>query len=124
MEKNLNYFLLVLLPHLDCYIQLIGIIGFVISLIACLIKLHDVFDAYNDDDLIEAKSVLRKTAKIPLAFLLLSSLSIPIPNKREIIQLKAITVLSEIKGLDQIPQKLIDRLNDLLDPLDTEKSHE
>lgn len=59
-----------------------------------------------------------KYAKISITFLALSMsmlfITCFIPNKKEMIELKVISVVSELKGLDKIPQKLINRLNDII----------
>ncbi len=104
-----NYFLLVVLPNLDVLIQILGFIGIVISIIVFCssIDSHD-----RDDD--DVFGVMKASIKLFLASVFLFFISCFIPGKKEIIQLKIISVVSELKGVEQIPQKLIDRLNDVL----------
>lgn len=115
-----NYFLLVLLPHLDCFLSGLGIFGVVVCGI-CAIPCGVVYtDAHGEDEVNHAKKLVKILTRTLIGSIALIALSVPIPSKTEIIQLKAINVLSEIKGVDQIPQKVVDRLNSLLDLVDKE----
>lgn len=116
-----NYFLMVLLPHLDCLLSILGITG----LIACGIGAIPAFlaytDAWRDTDIANSIKLFKLIKKTLIGSILLLCLSIPIPSKTEIIQLKAVSILSDVKGLDQIPQKLVDKLSNLLELVDKEK---
>lgn len=110
-----NYLLLVLLPHLDCFLTIIGAITVIIGLIGSFISISAISEADGEGEEKSAKSMLVTFVKALIAGLIMLFISIFIPTKAEIIQLKVLGALSELRGADKIPQKLIDRINDLLD---------
>lgn len=56
-----------------------------------------------------------KTATPLFIALLLIALGFFIPSKKEMIELKVISAITELKGADKIPQKLVDKLNIILE---------
>ncbi len=110
----INYFLLVLLPNLSCFFVTLGIFGIVTSIVLFLIYLSKKFEACDDREEAAASLYFKKTIPVFLVSVLLLFVSCFIPEKKDMLQLKAVSIISELKGVEQIPQKLIDRLNDLL----------
>lgn len=115
----MNYFLLVVLPNLS---GLFSSVGFII-LIACIICSIVLSFIYSDSSYYsqnyeeEKKQFAIWFRSLIKAFILSLSLLFAacfMPTKKDVIQLKAISIVSELKGVDKIPQKVIDRLNDLL----------
>lgn len=110
-----SYLLLVLLPHLDSFLGVAGALGLVSSLIGGIMSFASYMNAYDDEDKKESMKFFGWAKRIFCGAFLAIFLTIFIPNKTELLQMKAIEVLSEVKGLDAIPQKVVDRLNSLLD---------
>lgn len=111
----MNYFLFVFLPHFDVFISFLGFYCLIASLILGFVVFNSYTAICNDRDIkefIKLKNLLYKFIAVSCTSFILS---IPIPSKKELIQLKAINVLQEIKGIDLVPQKLVDKLNNLLD---------
>lgn len=110
-----NYFWLVVIPSLGCFFATLGCIG----IVACIFggfsyayqKMEALYEVEHENAHKKAKIVL-KLFIISMAMFFVTCF---IPTKKDIIQLKIIHIASELKGIDQIPQKLVDRLNDLLD---------
>lgn len=109
-----NYFWLVVLPNLDCFFGMLGIIGLVVSVIGGFIYLGQKTDARHKEDHDNAWMFARSMLKVFAASMAMLFITCFFPTKKDIIQLKIISVVSELKGADQIPQKLVDRLNDIL----------
>lgn len=109
-----NYFWLVVLPNLDCFFGALGILGIVACIIGGFVYMHIKIDAYNKEDHANAWKFAKTMFKVFAVSMTLFFITCFIPTKKDIIQLKIISVVSELKGVDKIPQKLIDRLNDLL----------
>lgn len=110
----LNYLLLVILPNLDCFFGTLGVFGIVTSIVLLVIYLSKKFEACTNDEEEQAAQYFKKIIPIFSVSVLMFLFSCFLPTKKDIIQLKAISIISELKGADQIPQKVIDRLNDLL----------
>jgi hypothetical protein len=100
---------------MNSFLGIIGIVGFITSAIVGIAGAFSYVDAYSDSEKESSKRFLTNIIKIGSAFLFCTFLTIFIPSKTELVQLKAIEILSEVKGLDAIPQKVVDRLNSLLD---------
>jgi len=99
----MNYLYFVALPAFG---QLCGGIGFT-TLILWIAYL------FSDDN--KCNGCCGKTV-IPLFIaLLLIALGFFIPSKKEMIELKVISAVTELKGADKIPQKLVDKLNIILE---------
>lgn len=100
-----NYLLLVVLPNLAVFFAIVGFVGIVATLI-CFVCTCDQYATR------EQINRYLKVGGIFLGFLFISCF---IPCEKQIIELKVISTISELKGVSQIPQKMIDRINDLLD---------
>ena len=111
-----NYFWLVVLPNLDCFFGTLGILGLLACIIGGFVYMHKKIDVYGGFDEKEAWEFAKKMFKLFAVSMTIFFVTCFIPTKKDIIQLKAISMISELKDADKMPQKLIDRLNDLLDP--------
>ena len=115
----MNYFLLVLLPHLDRFLGTLGILG----LIICVLSSLPILCAYGEED--ERFPFIFKRFLQALSFsVFLIFLTIPIPSKTELVQLRVVNILDETKGLDKIPQKIVDRISKLLDLVEDKNKDE
>lgn len=118
-----NYFWLVVIPNLECFFGVLGCFGVVASIVCFYISFEQyAFYTRPEEyhDALEKKRALeRKYSRFAFNLFLASTIifliTCFIPTKKDIIQLKTISIISELKGADLIPQKLVDRLNDLLD---------
>lgn len=110
-----NYFWLVLLPNIECFFCTLGIIGIVACVVGGFIYMSMQLEAYNKEDHDNAWIFAKKILKVFAASMTLLFISCFIPSKNDIVQLKIISVVSELNGSEQIPQKLVDRLNAILD---------
>ncbi len=110
-----NYWWLVVIPNLDCFFGTLGCLGIVAFIVGGFVYLHKKIEAYNEKDHKNAWAFAKTMFKVFAASMTLFFITCFIPSKKDIVQLKVISVVSELKGVDQIPQKLIDRLNELLD---------
>jgi|SRR5690349_6526484 len=110
-----NYFWLVVLPNLDYFLGTLGILGIVFCIFAVFFYLHMLCEACDEEDEQEALKFAKNTLKVFVMSMFLFFITCFIPTKKDIAQLKVLSVVGELKGVDKIPQKLIDRLNDLLD---------
>lgn len=97
-----NYFLFVLLPNIGELLKIISFIGFVLSIF---------FAIFAEEE----KKFINHFITIVVFTLIVTFISCFIPTKKDVLKLKAISAVSEIKGIDKIPQKLIDLLNDSLE---------
>jgi hypothetical protein len=110
-----NYLLFVLLPNIADFFGVLCIIGFIISLIGFLDYSVRMSSAYHTEDKNEASQYGKKIIKIFISSIILLFIACFIPCRKEIVQLKAISMVSELKGIDKIPQKLLNKLDKLLD---------
>jgi hypothetical protein len=110
-----NYFWLVVLPNLDCFFVLLGVIGIFACAVGCFMYADKKMDAYTPECHAKASKFGKCVFKGLSLSLLLLFISCFIPTKKDIMQLKVLSLVSEIKGIDQIPQKIIDRLNEVLE---------
>jgi hypothetical protein len=111
----MNYFLFVFLPHLDIYLEIIGFFGLICTFVSLFIYISQYIDNYTSEDIARSIKIGIISIKIFIASLVILSLTIPIPSKKELVELKVINTLQDIKGLDAIPQKIIDNINLLFD---------
>jgi len=96
----INYLLLVVLPNIRWLLCTLSIIGSIWGFLL-------VMDSRPDSE---------RAGCIMIAIsLFVLMIAMFIPKKSEVIQLKLISVAQEIKGLDGIAQKSVDKLNKLLD---------
>lgn len=110
-----NYLLLVVIPNLDCFFGSLGVIGIVTCIILFIGSGIQYSDAYDDADTQKAIKNIKTVCKIFAVSMFLFFITCFIPTKKDMIQLKAISIISELQGVEKIPQKVVDRLNDLLD---------
>lgn len=110
-----NYFWLVVVPNLDCFLGTLGIIGIVACILGGFIYLTKKLEAYNEEQHENAWKFAKTMLKMFAASMTIFFITCFIPSKKDIILLKIISVVHELKGIDQIPQKLIERLNDFLE---------
>ncbi len=110
-----NYFWLVLVPNLNGFFSLLGISGIVACIICGFFYMTKKNDAYDDEDREIAKKTGVAALKMFSVSMVIFFITCFIPSKKDLITLKILSVVSELKGADKIPQKLIDRLNALLD---------
>lgn len=110
-----NYFWLVVLPNLDCFITTLVILGFVVSGVSGFVYMLAVLDEPCEEEMQYRKCWGKKIINTLLASSLLFFITCFIPNKKDIVALRVISVVSELKGVEQIPQKIIDKLNTVLD---------
>lgn len=106
---------LVVIPNLDCFLGVLGVMGIISSVFGGFVYIDKKIDAYDQKDHEDAWKFAKTIIKLFAASMFMFFITCFIPTKKDIFQLKIISVVSELKGVDQIPQKLIDRLNDLLD---------
>lgn len=111
-----NYFWLVVLPNLNCFFETLAILGTIACIIGGFIYKEKKINAYNENDHKEAWEFAKTMYKVFAISMIMFFITCFIPTKKDIIQLKTISIISELKNADKIPQKLIDRLNDLLEP--------
>ncbi len=110
-----NYFWLVVLPNLDSFFGTLGVVGLISCVIGGFIFMHKKIEAYNKEDHENAWKFAKKMFIIFGISMSIFFVTVFIPSKKDIVQLKIISVVSEIKGVEQIPQKLINKLNLLLE---------
>lgn len=110
-----NYFWLVVLPNLDCFFGILGCMGMIFCIIGFLVYLNKKIEAYQIEDHKKAGEFAKTLFKVLGGSMIMFFMTCFIPSKKDLIQLKMISVIAELKGVEQIPQKLIDRLNNLLD---------
>ena len=110
-----NYFWLVLLPNLDCFLCTLGVVGIVGCVASGIIYASMKIEAYDEDDQKKASKFAKVVLQLFSISMTLFFITCFIPTKKDIIQLKIISVVSELKGAEQLPQKLVDRLNSILD---------
>ncbi len=110
-----EYFLLVVLPNLSNFFCIVSCLMFILFMITFLCTLED--KSRDNEETINYKRKLSKQAfwllLMPAIIFVFSSNFIP--SKKEFLQLQAIKIFKETKGIEQIPQKLIDKVNNLLD---------
>jgi len=104
-----NYLLLVVLPNLSIFFALVGLLGLLFTggFFVCTYS-----DLYKEEDI---ENLFKSTGRIACYFLGMLFMSCFMPDRTQVIQLKVISTISELKGVEEIPQKMIDRINDLLD---------
>lgn len=119
----INYFLLVVIPNLDCLLSCLGIMGMMVAFVLGLILWSKMSDASCDKEHKECWVLANNILKILIASMFIFFITCFIPSKKDMLQLKVISIVSELQGVEKIPQKVIDRLNDLLgdDKENTEK---
>lgn len=111
----MNYFLLVVLPHLSIWIEGISVFFFIVLCIPLfLCGMASIFEE-NEKERKEAFMIVKRVLLYIMIPLFVSFLTVLIPTKTEILQLKTISIMQEVKGLDSIPQKVVDKINNLLD---------
>lgn len=111
----MNYFLLVVLPHLSTWIESISVLFLIVLCFPLfLCGMASIFEAHEKER-IEAFIYSKRILAYGLIPLFVLFLTIFIPTKTELLQLKTISIMQEVKGLDSIPQKVIDKINTLLD---------
>ena len=110
-----NYWWLVVIPNLDFFFGTLGCFGIVACIIGGFIYLVKKIEAYDEKDHKNAWKFAKTMFKVFATSMTLFFITCFIPTKKDIIQLKAISIISELNGVNQIPQKLIDRLNILLE---------
>ena len=111
----INYFMLVVVPNLNIFFVNFGSVGVICSLIGFLIYLHKRFEAWDKATRKASDKFLKGLIPIFVVSLISIFISCFMPSKKDILQLKTISIISELKGADQLPQKIITRLNKLLD---------
>lgn len=99
-----NYLLLVVLPNMNTLLNVISVIGIISSVWICCVGCNE-----------KNEKLVKKSIKIFIYSLVLIFISCFIPTKKEIIELKIISVVSGVKGIDKVPQNIIDKLNDFLE---------
>lgn len=109
------YWWLVFLPNFSCFLSILSFCMIVGCVIGTMGFVSLKVDAYNDKDHAEANQYGYKLLKITLIPVLLFFISCFIPDKHAMLQLKAINIISELRDVDKIPQKVVDKLNTLLD---------
>lgn len=110
-----NYFLWVVLPNLSCFLGIFGIIGIISCIVGVIISIVMDENACDKEDKKKAKKVRESSINVLIGSIIMIFITCFIPEKKDLMQLKALSILSEVKGADKIPQKLIDKLNDLLE---------
>ncbi len=107
-----NYLFLVVLPKISCLLVILGslgLIGSILYLCGCIMDTDYINSKEKPDPI---WSFNKRIFFISAMFLFIT---VFIPGKKEFLQLKAISIISETKGINGIPQKLINKLNYLLD---------
>ena len=110
-----NYFWLVVVPNLECFFGTLGVIGLVFCVVCSAIYISMKLEAYDEEDEDKARKFAKSIIKVFSVSMTMFFITCFIPTKKDMIQLKIISVVSELKGVDKIPQKLVDRLNYFLD---------
>jgi heme/copper-type cytochrome/quinol oxidase subunit 2 len=111
----MNYFLLIIVPNLHCFVSVLSTFGIVLSVASFLIWMHLKCEARNDEDEKQALIHLNRVVKIFLVSISMLFIICFIPSRSAIIQLQVINCIQELKGVQEIPQKLIDKLNKILE---------
>jgi hypothetical protein len=101
-----NYLLLVLLPKIGAAFFGFAIFSFIISCLA-------VLNWADEHSAVEISG--RNCINSFIATVFLFFIAIAIPTKKEMIMLKGLSVVSELKGVNKIPQNLVDKINNLLE---------
>lgn len=110
-----NYFWLVLLPNLDSFFCILGVAGIVAASIVFCIYWEKMDYVCTKEHANDARNLAKRSLKLFASAMIMFFITCFIPTKKDIIQLKIISAVSELKGVEQIPQKLIDRLGYLLE---------
>ena len=113
-----NYLWLVVVPNLASFFETLGILGVVSCIVGGVFYTAEKLTACGKEEHKEAGKLAKNTMKLFSVSMTLLFIVCFIPNKKDVIQLKAISMVSELKGSDQIPQKIVTRLNKLLDEED------
>src|SRR4030095_1251997 len=111
----MNYLFLVLLPNINNFFCTMGCISMGLSVIFLIICACKKIESCDEDDEKKCLELSKNISKLFFISLLIFFISCFIPDKKDIIQLKVISIISELKGIDNIPQKIIEKLNDLLE---------
>lgn len=110
----MNYLLLVAIPNIGVFFTILGILGILFCVVGFFVFLSKKQDAYSEKDHKECDMYQSYIIKMFIASIIMLFVTCFIPERNQIIQLKIIDAVSELKGIDDIPQKLIDKLNNLL----------
>lgn len=110
-----SYLCLVVIPNLRIFLIIAGLFGLILC-ISCVLSLWEIgLDGVPEEHRRTCFKMRIGLVKGILFSVFILFLSGFFPSKKEMIQLKALNMISELKGVEQIPQKLVDRLNELLD---------
>lgn len=106
-----NYLWLVVMPNFGKLLDILGGFGLIVFITALFI-----FVAFKDlHGVDDHKQTIKSLSNILLMSIMMFFIGCFIPSKKEIIELRAISIISEVNGADQIPKKIVDKLNDLLE---------
>ena len=110
----MNYFWLVVLPNLDSFLGCLGLVGLCVSAIGLLVSLHQKIEACSKNEEEQALKLSKTMLKVLSVSIGLFFITCFMPTKKDFILLKTIAITSELKGIEQIPQSLVDKINELL----------
>jgi Na+/H+ antiporter NhaD/arsenite permease-like protein len=113
-----NYFWLVFLPNIGFLFSLLGLIGLIFCVLYWVGYFATKYDPRTKDRNEEDRFCHGVMFIASLVVMVLLLLGFFIPSKKEIIQLKLLSAATELKGADQIPQKIVNKINNLLDEKD------
>ena len=115
-----NYFLLVFLPNLRVFFGLLSFLSYVCSLVvlACCLSEYEDFKncggLYAEEEK-KFNNLFKCAAKFFIVGLVFMGLNCFVPSKKEILQLKGISIVSETESINNTPDKIRDRLSYILD---------
>ena len=105
-----NYIWLVLIPQLGVFFTIAATF---VSISALLLGIG-LFISYEDLDKKEIPYFIIWIKRIGIMSVFCWIVVVCLPDKNTVIQLKALSLLSDVKGLNTIPQKVIEKLDSLL----------
>lgn len=116
-----NYLLWIVLPSFEIFFTMLGVVGLVSSAILAIAATTAAHNACGEEEIIQAKKFSKFSITALGISVLLLFISCFLPSKKALMQLKVISVVSELKNADKIPQKLVDKINLLLDSIGESK---
>lgn len=111
----MDYFLFVVLPNFKNLLEVCLFAGCVSSIVYAIYFLSEHSTAICDSDRKHVKDIGKKCVLIIIATTLMLFVDCFIPTKKDLLMLKIGSTVSKLQGVDQIPQKIVDKLNKLLD---------
>ena len=113
-----NYFMLVVFPNLSTIFEIITsfvTVAFCLcSVILFISYCENNYSQYSDPDGLKLKEHLKHIKKIGILVATLMIVGAFLPSRKEIIMLKSVSIMQETKGIENIPQNLVDKINEVL----------